>query len=145
MLKIIINNHSHNIRWFFIWWNVYLLPQGFFIYFSFNIRWFFSGFIEKLEGKISSFLTEIAFPHPFVWTNDISTALGKKMLTSYPSRNFFPLGSGNINSSQKKDVVMPHCYYSQWKYIELSIKCSLFISKINELCFLWNLRHQITS
>ena len=67
------NKYSHWICWFFIRWNAHLFPQGFFIYFFFEIWWILNGFIEKIQGKISSFLTGMAFPHPFVWRNDIST------------------------------------------------------------------------
>ena len=45
------------------------IPRGIYIYFSFTyiqITGIFKGSIEKLEGEISSFLTEMAFPPPFV-------------------------------------------------------------------------------
>ena len=40
-------------------------PWDFYLLF-FNIWWSFNGFIEKLQGEISSFLTGMEFPHHFV-------------------------------------------------------------------------------
>ena len=62
----------------FIWWNVHLFPQGFFIYLIFDMLWFFNGFIEKLQGEISKFLPGMAFPNLLMWRNNNPTALGKK-------------------------------------------------------------------
>ena len=54
-------------------------------------------FTKRNTGEISSFLTGMAFPHPFVRRNDISTAQGKNY---WQGHNFFP----------KKDVEMPHLF-----------------------------------
>ena len=71
--------------------NTYLLilPHQirFFIIFFFNIRRFFNGFIEKLQGEISSFLTGMACPHPFVLRNNIAPFLHKVMYALHKDIN----------------------------------------------------------
>ena len=69
--------------------------------FSFIFALIFDDFLMDLlknkQGEISSFLTGMAFTHPFVRRNDISTAQGKNDGQRY-SHHFFT----------QKDVKMPH-------------------------------------
>ena len=52
--------------------------------------------IELSPILLLQYLKNGAFPHIFVWRNDISTAQREKLLTELQCHHFFPEGSGNI-------------------------------------------------
>ena len=56
--------------------------------------------IYWVQGKISWFLMEMIFPHPFVRRNDISTAQGKNYLLRYELIIFHTKRCGNAQFSQ---------------------------------------------